>query len=92
MKFYSKLQCNETVIIDGKPITFVDGEFDSVSIRQETVLKAQGYAYNEEIEVNDIPYDELTKAEITAKLEVLGIEYDGRQKKEALIELLKAGE
>lgn len=92
MKFYSKLQCNETVIIDGDPVTFVDGEFDSISTRQETVLKAQGYAYNEEIKVNDVSYDELTKAEITAKLDVLGIEYDGRQKKEALIDLLKAGE
>lgn len=91
MKFYSKLQCNETVIIDGEPITFINREFDSVSTRQETILKAQGYAYNEEIEVNDISYDDMTKAEITAKLEELGIEYDGRQKKEALIELLKAG-
>jgi len=92
MKFYSKLQCNETVIIDGEPINFINREFDSISIRQEAVLKAQGYAHNEEIKVNAVSYDDMTKAEITAKLTALGIEFDARKNKESLIDLLKAGE
>lgn len=35
--------------------------------------------------------EELTKAQIIEKLEEKGIKYDARQKKELLLELLKAG-
>lgn len=44
-------------------------------------------------EVNEVPaidYDSMTKAEITSALEKAEIEHDARQKKETLIELLKA--
>ena len=37
-----------------------------------------------------IKYEEMTKAEIAEKLSALGIDFDARQKKEELIELLKA--
>ena len=47
----------------------------------------------EEVKGLGIPigYEELTRAEIIVRLQELGIEHDARQKKESLIELLKAG-
>ena len=41
-------------------------------------------------EVPAIDYDSMTKAEIISVLEKAEIEHDARQKKETLIELLKA--
>ena len=42
-------------------------------------------------EVPVIDYEAMTKAEIIEALEKAEIEHDARQKKESLIELLKAG-
>ena len=42
-------------------------------------------------EVPAIDYEAMTKAEIVEALEKAEIEHDARQKKESLIELLKAG-
>lgn len=50
--------------------------------------KAQGYVIAEPEETEDKPEEEMTKKQIMEALDEKGIEYDGRQKKADLLELL----
>lgn len=53
-------------------------------------IQAPEQVQEEVKEVPVIDYDSMTKAEIISALEKAEIEHDARQKKETLIELLKA--
>ena len=57
--------------------------------KKPDIEEIQAFELVEEMPVID--YEAMTKAEIVEVLEKAEIEHDARQKKESLIELLKAG-
>jgi hypothetical protein len=57
--------------------------------KKPVIEEIQAFEPVEEEKVTD--YEAMTKAEIIETLEKAEIEHDARQKKESLIELLKAG-
>ena len=57
--------------------------------KKPDIEEMQAFEPVEEVPVID--YESMTKAEIIEALEKAEIEHDARQKKESLIELLKAG-
>ena len=58
-------------------------------VKKPVIEEIQAFEPVEEVPVID--YEAMTKAEIVEALEKAEIEHDARQKKETLIELLKAG-
>lgn len=92
MKFYSELQCNESVLIGDDIITFDSGVYETEKEKEIETLqkfyKFDGVAISEK----ETTTAELTKAQIVEQLKANGVEFDARQNKETLLELLKVGE
>ena len=98
MKFYSDIEGNQTVVVDGKRFKFINGELETKDQNVINVLSKlyrsdndgrqteQGNEEGQEVE------EEPTFPELRKQAKKASIEGYGKMKKAELIEALKEGE